>query len=74
MIISKFYVSTASCMFVTNATCNGCRFVAFYFGALNLAFNTWVFLVFYTYEIWAEVKKSCGNTAHDERKPVSHSS
>ena len=74
MIISKFFVSTASCMFVINATCNGCRFVALYFGALNLVFNTWVFLGFYTYEIWAEVKKSCGNTAQDERKPVSHSS
>ena len=62
MIISKFYVSTASCMSVINVTCNGCRLVALYFGALNLVFNAWVFLGFYTYEIWAEVKKSCGNT------------
>ena len=32
------------------------------FGALNVVFNTWVFLGFFTYEIWAEVKKSCGNS------------
>ena len=32
------------------------------FGALNVVFNTWVFLGFFTYEIWAEFKKSCGNT------------
>jgi len=60
MIISKFYVSTAS--IVMNATCNGCRLVALYFRALYLVFNTWVFLGFYTYEIWAEVRKFCGNT------------
>jgi len=56
MIISKFYVSTQTCMFVINATCNGCRLVALYFGALNLVFNTWVFLGFYTYEIWLKLK------------------
>jgi len=44
MIISKFFVSTASCMFVINATCNGCRLVALYFGDLNLVFNTWIFI------------------------------
>ena len=49
-------------MFVINATCNGCRLEALNFGALNIVFNTWVFLGFFTYEIWAEFKKSCGNT------------
>jgi len=49
-------------MFVINATCNGCRLEAVNFGALNVVFNTWVFLGFFTYEIWAEFKKSCGNT------------
>ena len=51
-------------MFVINATCNGCRLEALNFGALNVVFNTWVFLGFFTYEIWAEFKKSCGNTAN----------
>jgi len=55
MIISKAGLS----MFVINATCNGCRLEALNFGALNVVFNTWVF---FTYEIWAEFKKSCGNT------------
>ena len=50
-------------MFVINATCNDCRLEALNFGALNVVFNTWVFLGFFTYEIWAEFKKSCGNTA-----------
>ena len=45
-------------MFVINATCNGCRLVALYFGAFKVIFQ---YLGFYTYEIWAEVKKSCGN-------------
>ena len=58
MIISKAGLS----MFVINATCNGCRLEAINFGALNVVFNTWVFLGFFTYEIWAEFKKSCGNT------------
>ena len=49
-------------MFVINATCNGCRLEALNFGALNVVFNIWVFLGFFTYEIWAEFKKSCGNT------------
>jgi len=52
-------------MFVINATCNGCRLEALNFGALNVVFNTWVFLGFFTYEIWAEFKKSCGNTDVD---------
>jgi len=51
-------------MFVINATCNGCRLEAINFGALNVVVNTWVFLGFFTYEIWAEFKKSCGNTGH----------
>ena len=50
-------------MFVINATCNDCRLEALNFGALNVVFNTWIFLGFFTYEIWAEFKKSCGNTA-----------
>ena len=33
-------------MFVINATCNGCRLEALNFGALNVVFNTWVFLGF----------------------------
>ena len=47
-----------------NATCNGCRLVvvSLKFGALNVVFKTWVFLGFFTDEIWAECKKSCGNT------------
>ena len=43
MIISKFCVS----MFVINATCNSCRLVALYFGALNVVLNTCVFLGFF---------------------------
>jgi len=36
------------CMFVINAICNGCRLVVVgNFGALNVVFNTWVFLFFY---------------------------
>ena len=49
-------------MFLINATCNDCRLEALNFGALNVVFNAWVFLGFFTYEIWAEFKKSCGNT------------
>jgi len=45
-------------MFVINATCNGCRLVALYFGALNSVFNTWVFI-----PTKSGLKlKSCGNT------------
>ena len=59
MIVSKVSLS----MFVINATtCNGCRLEVLNFGALNVVCNTWVFLGFFTYEIWAEFKKSCGNT------------
>ena len=58
MIISKVRLS----MFVINATCTGCRLQALNYGPLNVVFNTWVFLGFFTYEIWAEFKKSCGNT------------
>jgi len=54
MIISKFHVSTASCMFVINATCNVCRLIALYFGS-KFSFQ---YLGFYTYEIWAEVKNT----------------
>ena len=61
MIISKVCVGLS--MFVINATCNGCRLEALNFGALSVVFNTWVFLGFFTYEIWAEFKKSCGNTS-----------
>ena len=50
-------------MQLINATCNDCRLEAFNCGALNVVFNTWVFLGFFAYEIWAEFKKSCGNTA-----------
>ena len=32
-------------MFVINATCNDCRLEALNFGALNVVFNTWVFLL-----------------------------
>ena len=74
MIISKFFVSTASCMFVINATRNGCRLVALYFGAINLVFNTWVFLGFYSYDIWAEVNKSCGNADLDALVAVAQQS
>ena len=42
MIISKVGLS----MFVINATCTGCRLEALNFGALNVLFNTWVFLGF----------------------------
>ena len=49
-------------MFVIHATCNDSRLEALNFGALNVVFNTWVFLGFFTYEIWAEFKKSRGNT------------
>ena len=55
-------------MFVINATCNDCRLEALNFGALNVVLNTWVFLGFFTYEIWAEFKKSCGNTA--DKHPI----
>jgi len=58
MIISKVYVGLS----IINATCNGCRLEALNFGALNVVFNTWVFLGFFTYETWSEFKKSCGNT------------
>jgi len=44
MIISKVYVGLS--MFVINATCNGCKLEALNFGALNVVFNTWVFLGF----------------------------
>jgi len=64
MIISTVGLS----MFVINATCNGCRLEAFNFGALNVVFNTWVFLGFFTYEMWAEFKKSCGNTEFELKK------
>ena len=45
MIISKVCVGLS--MFVINATCNGCRLEALNFGALNVVFNTWVFLGFF---------------------------
>ena len=60
-------------MFVINATtCNGCRLEVLNFGALNVVCNTWVFLGFFTYEIWAEFKKSCGNTANNVASNICH--